>query len=339
MKKYTLPLVVVILIAIGFYANNALKDETKVADCGSVTIANMNWASAQAIAEIDNIILTHGYNCNVELVPGDTMPTFTSMNEKGEPDVAPELWSNSIRIPLDAAKDEGRLIPTGYVFKEGGEEGWFIPEATLAANPELKTWEDVIARPDLFPNPENPERGALVGCPAGWACQIINQNLYKAYDMEAKGWDLIDPGSSAGLDALINKAVNDGDNLLTYYWAPTAILGKLPMYMLQPNVEHDKDEWENCTGVADCANPVPNAWGFSAVETVVSANFAQEASVAMDYISNRSFANSALNQLLAWMADNQADGLEAAKYYLENNQDDWSSWVSEDVKERVLAAL
>jgi glycine betaine/proline transport system substrate-binding protein len=111
------------------------------------------------------------------------------------------------------------------------------------------------------------------------------------------------------------------------------------MYMLQPNVEHDKDEWENCTGVADCANPVPNAWGFSAVETVVSANFAEEASVAMDYISNRSFANSALNQLLAWMADNQADGLEAAKYYLENNQDDWSSWVSEDVKERVLAAL
>jgi glycine betaine/proline transport system substrate-binding protein len=260
------------------------------------------------------------------------------MNEKGEPDVAPELWSNSLRIPLDVAKEEGRLIASD-VFSQGGEEGWFIPEATLTANPELKTWEDVIARPDLFPNPENPDRGALVGCPAGWACQIINQNLYKAYGMEAKGWDLIDPGSSAGLDALINKAVNDGDNILSYYWAPTAILGKLPMYMLEPNVDHDKSEWETCTGVADCANPKVNAWGFSYVETVVTDNFAKEASVGLDYITNRSFGNATLNTLLAWMADNQATGEEAAIYYLQNNQDDWSGWVSKDVKKAVLAAL
>lgn len=338
MKKYMMPLVLVILIAGGVYFNNILKDDTKLADCGDITIANMNWASAQAIAEIDKIILTHGYNCNVELVPGDTVPTFTSMNEKGEPDVAPELWSNSLRIPLDEAKEEGRLIASD-VFSQGGEEGWFIPEATLTANPELKTWEDVIARPDLFPNPENPDRGALVGCPAGWACQIINQNLYKAYGMEAKGWDLIDPGSSAGLDALINKAVNDGDNILSYYWAPTAILGKLPMYMLEPNVDHDKSEWETCTGVADCANPKVNAWGFSYVETVVTDNFAKEASVGLDYITNRSFGNATLNTLLAWMADNQATGEEAAIYYLQNNQDDWSGWVSKDVKKAVLAAL
>ena len=338
MKKYMMPLVLVILIAGGVYFNNILKDDTKLADCGDITIANMNWASAQAIAEIDKIILTHGYNCNVELVPGDTVPTFTSMNEKGEPDVAPELWSNSLRIPLDVAKEEGRLIASD-VFSQGGEEGWFIPEATLTANPELKTWEDVIARPDLFPNPENPDRGALVGCPAGWACQIVNQNLYKAYGMEAKGWDLIDPGSSAGLDALINKAVNDGDNILSYYWAPTAILGKLPMYMLEPNVDHDKSEWETCTGVADCANPKVNAWGFSYVETVVTDNFAKEASVGLDYITNRSFGNATLNTLLAWMADNQATGEEAAIYYLQNNQDDWSGWVSKDVKKAVLAAL
>jgi glycine betaine/proline transport system substrate-binding protein len=157
--------------------------------------------------------------------------------------------------------------------------------------------------------------------------------------MEAKGWDLIDPGSSAGLDALINKAVNDGDNILSYYWAPTAILGKLPMYMLEPNVDHDKTEWETCTGVADCADPKVNAWGFSYVETVVTDNFAKEASVGLDYITNRSFGNATLNTLLAWMADNQATGEEAAIYYLQNNQDDWSGWVSKDVKKAVLAAL
>ena len=61
------------------------------AACGNLTIANMNWASANFMAEVDKIILEKGYGCTVELVPGSTMPTFTSMQEKGEPDIAPEL--------------------------------------------------------------------------------------------------------------------------------------------------------------------------------------------------------------------------------------------------------
>ena len=59
------------------------------AACGKITIANMNWASANFMAEVDKVILEKGYGCEVELVPGSTMPTFTSMQEKGEPDVAP----------------------------------------------------------------------------------------------------------------------------------------------------------------------------------------------------------------------------------------------------------
>ena len=58
------------------------------ADCGIVTMAEMNWASAQLMANVDKIILEEGYGCNVEIVSGDTIPTFTSMNEKGQPDVA-----------------------------------------------------------------------------------------------------------------------------------------------------------------------------------------------------------------------------------------------------------
>ena len=42
--------------------------------CGKVTVANMNWQSAEVLAHIDNIILSKGYGCEVQLVPGDTMP-------------------------------------------------------------------------------------------------------------------------------------------------------------------------------------------------------------------------------------------------------------------------
>ena len=44
------------------------------AACGSITVAEMNWASAEMLAHIDKVILENGYGCEVELVPGSTMP-------------------------------------------------------------------------------------------------------------------------------------------------------------------------------------------------------------------------------------------------------------------------
>ena len=79
------------------------------AACGSLTIANMNWASANFMAEVDKIILEEGYGCSVELVPGSTMPTFTSMQEKGEPDVAPESWATAAKAELEPAGADGKL--------------------------------------------------------------------------------------------------------------------------------------------------------------------------------------------------------------------------------------
>ena len=36
--------------------------------CGSLTMAEMNWASAQLMAQVDKVILEKGYGCEVELV-------------------------------------------------------------------------------------------------------------------------------------------------------------------------------------------------------------------------------------------------------------------------------
>lgn len=79
------------------------------AGCGNITIAEMNWASAELMANVDKIILEKGYGCSVEMVAGATMPTFTSMNEKGQPDIAGELWANAVANPLKKAVAEGRL--------------------------------------------------------------------------------------------------------------------------------------------------------------------------------------------------------------------------------------
>ena len=232
MKRILLPGVIVLALVIGVYFMT--KKATIVADaaCGKVTIAEMNWASAELMANVDKIILENGYGCTVELVSGATMPTFTSMNEKGVPDVAPELWANAVVEPLTKATSEGRLIVANKAPITGLGEGWWLPPATLKKHPELKTALDVITRPDLFPYSEDKSKGAFVGCPAGWGCQLVNANLFRAFEMEKKGWVLVDPGSAAGLDGSMAKAVERDENWFGYYWSPTSMIGKYKMHKL-----------------------------------------------------------------------------------------------------------
>ena len=309
------------------------------AECGRVTVANMNWQSAEVLAEIDKLILSKGYGCDVELVLGDTMPTLTSMMEKGQPDVAPEAWVNSIREPLTNAVRDGRLHFAAESLTDGGIEGWWIPKYFADAHPEIKTMADALKHPELFPSPDDPKKGAVIGCPSGWACQIVNINAFKAWKAKAAGFVLVDPGSAAGLDGSIAKANERKQPWLGYYWSPTAILGKYEMVRLDAGVPNDKAAWDSCNTKAECASPKKNDWPKADVFTVVTDEFMQRGGEAYSYLSTRGWNNATVNELLAWMQTNQASGEDGAFHFLENYPQIWTQWVSPEVAAKVKAAL
>ncbi|MEM1377701.1 MAG: ABC transporter substrate-binding protein [Pseudomonadota bacterium] len=330
MKKTILPL----MAATALCAFTGAAAAEAHGSCGDVSIAEMNWASAGVAAQVDKIILEKGYGCNVELVTGDTMPTFTSMSEKAEPDIAPELWVNAFREPLDAAAAEGTLVIAAEILSEGGVEGWWVPKYIADAH-NIKTVEDALARPDLFPGAEDDSKGALFNCPSGWNCQISTNNLFRARDGEAKGFELVDSGSAAGLDGSIAKAFAREEGWLGYYWAPTAILGKFEMVMLDREVPHDKAHWDSCSSVADCEDPKPNAWPKSEVFTVVTKEFAETNAVAMDYLKNRQWDNQTIGKVLAWMDEEQGNNEDGALHFIENYEDLWTQWVSPEVAAKI----
>ncbi len=311
-------------------------------DCGTVSMAEWNWASGELMANVDAFILEHGYGCDVELVPGATTTTFASMNEKGQPDVAGELWINAVREPLAIAVEEGRLhsVVNGPITQLG--EGWWIPPYTAENHPDLKTVLDILERPDLFPHPEDSSKGAFVGCPAGWGCQLANANLFRAFEMEDKGWILVDPGSAAGLDGSMAKAVEREENWFGYYWSPTALIGKYQMHLVPFGVEFAGSEnWDNCIvkPEQDCADPQPSAWTVSEVHTVVTDDLMQKGGVVVDYLSNRIFPGPIMNSMLVYMGDEQAGGSDAAIEFFIRHEDLWTQWVPADVAEKVKAAL
>ena len=312
---------------------------TQAAECGKVTIADMNWASATVIANIDRFILAEGYGCDAELVPGDTMPTGASMIEKGEPDIAPEFWSNSMREVLDKAVADKHLRAAGRSLSDGGEEGFWVPQYMVDKDPSLATIEGVKANAALFPHPEDSSRSAFYGCPAGWNCQVSGVNLNKALGLEEVGFDIIDTGSGAGLSGSIAKAYERGEGWFGYYWAPTAVLGKYKMAKVDFGSGVDVDHFKSCTTQDGCADPKPTMYPPSLVQTFTTEEFASRVPMAYDYLTKRSWPNTQMNELLAWMDDNQADGDIVMEHFLTNYEATWTPWVSAEVADKVRTAL
>ncbi|MCL6416116.1 ABC transporter substrate-binding protein [Aestuariirhabdus sp. Z084] len=327
------------LLAAGLVSAALASAPTFAAECGKVTIADMNWSSATLIANVDRFILQHGFGCDAELVPGDTMPTGTSMMEKGEPDIAPELWSNAMKDALDRGVEEKKLRIAGKSLSDGGEEGFWVPEYMVKQDPSMASIEGIIANAKLFKHPEDPDMSAFYGCPAGWNCQISAGNLHKALGLDKAGFDLIDPGSGAGLSGAIARAYEREKPWFGYYWAPTAVLGKYKMVKVDFGSGVDLDQFTSCTTQVDCADPKPTMYPPSPVHTVTTEGFAAKAPEAYAYLGKRSFKNAQMNELLAWMEDNQADGDIAMAHFLKNHEAIWTSWVSSDVASKVKMAL
>jgi glycine betaine/proline transport system substrate-binding protein len=320
----------------------AMSSGANASDCGEISMADMNWPSATLMANVDKIILEAGYGCEIEMVGGATTTTFASMDNKGEPDVAAELWINAVREPLFAAMDEGRLhsARSGPITDLG--EGWWLPPYTVAAHPELKTVLDILERPDLFPDKEDPSRGAFIGCPAGWGCQLSNQSLFIAFEMEAKGWNLIDPGSQAGLDGTIIKANERGENWFGYYWAPTSMIGKYNLQMMPFGVPFaGAENWDGCVakGPEACTDPKPSSWTPSEVHTVVTDRFKDVAGPAMGYFDKRIWPGGVMGAMLVYMDSEQADGPDAAAHFMKAHEDLWMQWIPADIAAKVKAAL
>lgn len=326
-------------LAIGLAAAGSAT-ATAQEDCSNVTIAAMNWQSAEVLASLDKFILENGYGCGVEIISGDTVPTLTSMAERGQPDIAPEAWVDLVPEVINRGLTENKLVATGPALSDGAEQGWFIPKYIADANPEIVTIGDALKHPELFPAPEDASKGAVHNGPQGWGGTVVTTQLYKAYGAEAAGFTLVDTGSAAGLDGSIARAYENEEGWLGYYWAPTAILGRYPMVKLGFDAPHDQAEWLRCNANAECPDPKVNEWVSDKVLTVTTTAFADRAGApVMEYLGTRSWSNATVNALLSWMTDNQATGDDGAKYFLENNKDVWTSWVSADAAAKIEAAL
>ena len=304
----------------------------------NIKIAELNWQSGSMIANIDAYILSNGYGHYTELVPGGIDATIQSMMATGSPNIFGEAWTSLLGDSALEYIDNGSLIQVRDEVVVGAGESWYIPNY-IQEQYGLNTIEDVLARPDLFPHPEDSSKGGIVICPEGWSCKKHNENLFRAFDMEAKGWKIIDPGSGTGLNAFWEGQVVKEKGAFGYYWAPTVLVGRLGLVSLQSELGFTGDEnWSNCISVAveECENPQATSFPVAQTGTIVTPGLNSEI---VDYVTARGLDGSVITDMLVWSDDNQATSEDAAVEFLNRYPEIWTTWVTTEAANKITESL
>ncbi len=92
------------------------------ADCGEISLTEMNWPSSQVITHVSKFLMEQGYGCTVELVPSATVTSVASLAENAEPDIVTELWLNSAGEAYRKLEEEGKVERLTEVVNLGGAE-------------------------------------------------------------------------------------------------------------------------------------------------------------------------------------------------------------------------
>ncbi|MGA0583803.1 MAG: ABC transporter substrate-binding protein [Castellaniella sp.] len=299
----------------------------------SVRFGGMNWESNLVLVEVERFIAKHGYGCDSEVLPTETLPALAAL-QRGDLDINSEIWLNSTLEPWTKAEATGKVKRIGDIYMGG--EAWFIPKYTAERLPELKKAADLPKFKDAFKDPEEPSKGRFYGCPAGWGCEVVSTNLFKALGL-GDTFTLFSPGTGATQKAALTAAYKRKENVVFYYWYPTPLVGSMDLVKLElPPYDAAK---QKCLTDPNCENPQASDYPENPVFTAVTTKFTQDAPKLTQFLSKVKVPLEVMNQTMAYMEKNEAEPQPTAMWFLKNKQDVWTSWLPADVTERVKAAL
>lgn len=300
------------------------------ADCGEVSITEMNWASSQFVTAVATYLMENGYGCTVKKVPSSTVTSVVSLAENSEPDIVTELWLNSAGPAYLKLEAEGKVIRLANVITPGGVEGWWIPQYLADAHPELLTIEGIMANPELV-------GGRFHNFPEGWGGTIVNKNLITALDMESEKMKIFGHGSVETMAASIASAYNNKEPWFGAWYGPTLEFGRYPMARVKIGPYDEDIHLANQS--ADNPNPQVSDYPDAPVITVSTAAFTEREPEVAELMRNVTFDVNYVSSMLSWMNENGATADEAAAHFLDTQSSIWSQWLNDSAREKLAALI
>ncbi len=329
-----------LLIFLAFFA---LPSSLEAAPCGKIVIGGLDWGSSNFQEHLAAKILRHGYGCEVEIIPGTSVPMIAAL-ERGDVDFMMEVWRANNEVVWTRLEREGKVVFPGVAFPDA-VQGFYVPQYLTdgdpargieAAAPDLKSIFDLAKYKDLFRDPEQPEKGRFYNCILGWTCEDVNTRKFYAYGLD-KDFVNFKSGTGAALDSVISSGYEQGLPFVAYYWGPTWILGKYKLRLLE-EPPYDKKVWEE---MLKTKRP-KRATAYPVIKVFIGANkkFADSHPLVIGFLKAYGLTSATINEALAFMQEKEGRTPEdAAEYFLRTQDKIWKTWVSEDAARKVVASL
>jgi len=298
--------------------------------------ADAGWDSVQVLNAVAGFIVENGYDYPPsEIVPGSS-PVILVGTAEGDIDIFIECWSENYGDAYTDYIDSGEIKEVGLVFDDN-YQGWIVPTYMIegdaergieATAPDLKSVYDLPKYWELFEDPEVPSKGRFHNSLPGWKCTEHNTVKIETYGLDEYYNDFI-CGSDAALSGSMVAAYEKGEAWIGYYWAPTWLLGKYDMTLLEEPA-FDQEVWDRDRGCAYMSVKCTN---------IVHPSMLEKAPEVVDFLGNYSVSTSDINSILAYMQESGADASGAAVYFLKEYESLWTKWVPADVASKVKEAL
>lgn len=313
MKK-TIASVIVILVCLTVIFTGCQKEAEETL----ITFGDVSWDSVQVHNRIVGFIVENGFDgYKVDYIAGDTLPIINGIIQ-GDVDVDMESWHSNFPEVYKKGIDSGDMIDLGANMPDA-PQGWWIPrylvEGPDAPAPDLKSVADLMKYAHLFPDPEDRDMSIVYGGVAGWTQLKTSEQIFEDFGLAEK-YNLGIAGSGSALAGTMVGAYMKKEPWVGYYWAPTAVLGKLDMIRLEGS-EFDT----------------------ALVNILINKSMTEKAPDVVEVLKKYSTTVDDNNEFLAMMDENEWSTEETAKWFLKNKESVWTKWVSDDVAARVKKAL
>lgn len=280
-------------------------------DCGTVDLAVNPWVGYQANAAVIAYVAETELGCTVNqknLKEELSWQGFAS----GEVDAIVENWGHE-----DLKKkyiDEQKIAVEAGSTGVKGVIGWYIPKWMADEHPDITDWKNLNKYADLFRTSESAGLGQVLdGDPA---FVTNDEALVRNLDLNYK---VVYSGSENALIEAFTKAQQQHTPVLGYFYEP---------HWLHNDVDLVRVKLPEHTPGCD-ADPQKVACDYPDydLDKIVSKEFAESGSPAYDLIKNFQWTNEDQNQVARWIAKDKMSPKDAAKKWVEQNQDTVNTWL------------
>ncbi len=301
----------------------------------TLVFADAGWDSIRFHNDVAGFIVENGFGYPTDVIPGSTPATFTGLRN-GDIDIYMEAWKQNIIDAYQEGIEKGEIIELSVNFDDNAQ-GFYVPTFVIEGDPsrgiepmapDLEYVEDLPEYWELFKDPEQPSKGRVLGSIPGWAADEIMHQKYETYGLD-ETYNYFRPGSDTALAAAISTACEEGKPFVGYYWEPTWISGKYDITLLK-EAEYSDEKWNN--GKA-CEFPGTD------VTVMVNSSMTEKAPEVVEFLKNYETSSKLTAEALAFMQDNDTGTEDAAKWFLQEREDVWTKWVSEEVAQKVKESL